>query len=176
MDCWVELRRQPGAVPMRSVVDEADLPLVEQHGPWYLSTNQASRVRAPLRYAVARTKRGDKDTLVRMHTVLTGWSFVDHKDGDGLNNHRSNLRQSTAQQNCWNSRPHLGGSSFYKGVSWNRRDQRWYVKVTASGKTTFVGVFKDEEEAARAYDAAAVLLHGEFAWLNFPHLIGDIHA
>jgi hypothetical protein len=60
------------------------------------------------------------------------------------------------------------GSSKFKGVSWFNREKRWVVKITTDGKTIHLGYFKDEIQAAKAYDKAAKKYHREFAALNFP--------
>lgn len=93
---------------------------------------------------------------------------VDHIDGDGLNNRRSNLRVCTTQQN--NSafrRKERGTSSKYRGVSWHKQNSRWRVQIQTAGKVYHVGCFVSEEAAARAYDAAAHKYFGEFASPNF---------
>lgn len=94
---------------------------------------------------------------------------VDHIDENGLNNQRLNLRFATAPQNQQNTGPR-GGASCFKGVSWASGKGRWRVAFRCNGKHHFVGYFADEEEAARAYDAAILPLAGEFARLNFPRL------
>jgi len=60
------------------------------------------------------------------------------------------------------------GSSKYKGVTWYSREKRWVAKITADGITTPLGYFKNEIQAAQAYDQAARKYHAEFAALNFP--------
>jgi len=104
-----------------------------------------------------------------MHTLITGWARVDHADGDGLNNQRSNLREATSAQNAANSRPRTGGTSAFKGVCWvGGRRQCWTAQIRINRGTRFLGYFSDEVAAARAYDAAAVAAWGPFARLNFP--------
>jgi len=64
--------------------------------------------------------------------------------------------------------PQEGVSSAFKGVSWDRVNRRWLVVISCNRKQRHVGRFDSEEAAARAYDAAAAELFGEFAYLNFP--------
>lgn len=94
--------------------------------------------------------------------------IVDHIDGNGLNNRRSNLRFATQQQNCQNRRAMLGCSSRFKGVSFVSASGRWHAYIKHNQKRTHLGFFDDEEAAARAYDEAARLFFGEYAKLNFP--------
>jgi hypothetical protein len=122
-------------------------------------------IRKHLRYAVAKVNGKN----VYMHRFLMGLKGpkVDHKDGDGLNNCRNNLRHATKAQNASN-RPKRGKfSSRYKGVSWNRRDRKWTPCICANGKTIHLGSFNIEGEAAMVYDKAARHYFGEFARTNF---------
>lgn len=91
---------------------------------------------------------------------------VDHKDHDGLNNCRSNLRLATRTQNCQNARVWSKKTSKYKGVVWHKRKEKWAVRIAANKKTHRLGYFESEIEAAKAYDEAAKRIHGEFAALN----------
>ncbi|MBB3997258.1 HNH endonuclease signature motif containing protein [Aureimonas pseudogalii] len=95
-------------------------------------------------------------------------NIIDHIDGDPSNNRIGNLRSCTNEQNCRNYKKPAGSSS-YRGVCWVRRDKRWAARISVGklGKMS-LGNFRSEIEAARAYDAAAVIHHGEFAILNFP--------
>lgn len=91
----------------------------------------------------------------------------DHINGDGLDNRRSNLRESTATENARNRRKRKPGRSKYKGVN-PQRDKTWYAFITVNHKTKRIGTFQSEELAAMAYDAEARRLFGAFALLNFP--------
>jgi hypothetical protein len=91
---------------------------------------------------------------------------VDHINGDGLDNRRANLRICTHADNQHNRKKQKTNTSGYKGVFWNKQYKKWEVQIRAEKKIR-VGMFSDKEEAARAYDAKAKELHGEFARLNF---------
>ena len=95
--------------------------------------------------------------------------LVDHIDGNGLNNRKSNLRLCTFAQNAHNSRPRRNSSSRYKGVCWHKLKKKWTVSIYKGGKRTYLGYYDDEIEAALAYDRKAEELFGEFAYLNFPN-------
>lgn len=109
---------------------------------------------------------------VRMHRQILGLTDPkiqgDHKDGNGLNNQRSNLRTTTNQQNSFNMKSQSGCISKYKGVTWDKTHGKWQVRICINGRRKHIGLFTDEVEAAKAYDTAAIKQFGEFAKLNFP--------
>jgi len=89
--------------------------------------------------------------------------FVDHRDGDGLNNHRENLRVATHTENMRNQRKSSANTSGYKGVCWHKHVRKWTVQISVNGKYVYLGYFDDIEDAAAAYRQAADKHHGEFA-------------
>ena len=93
--------------------------------------------------------------------------YVDHRDRNGLNNQKRNLRFCTQSQNMMNLKSSTGTSK-YKGVSWNIKYKRWQSHIRLNYKLKNLGSYNSEIEAALAYDHAARELFGEFARLNFP--------
>jgi len=96
--------------------------------------------------------------------------FVDHINHNGLDNRKANIRPATHSQNNFNRIISTRGdlSSKYKGVAWNKSKKKWQARIGIYGKRKHIGHFKDEIQAAKAYDKAAKKYHGEFASLNFP--------
>jgi hypothetical protein len=158
-----------------AMVDDADYELVMQHR-WNVQERQRSNGQRKIGpYAFTSVPRDDGRTrIVWMHQLLMpGASNVDHEDTDGLNNQRSNLRAATGRQNQGNrrkARSHDGRvvSSRWKGVGWFKPAGRWRAYMTQNGHYKHLGYFADEDDAARAYDAAAREFFGAFARLNFP--------
>lgn len=89
--------------------------------------------------------------------------YIDHVDGDKLNNAISNLRESTASQNKANERRRSNNTSGLKGVSFDRRRGRWSASITSEGKPHWLGYFDDPRDAHAAYAIAAETLFGRFA-------------
>ena len=114
---------------------------------------------------------GGKLRDLRLHRLVLcarAGDIVDHIDGDGLNCVRHNLRFVTTAQNCHNRTGAISASSRFKGVSLHRRSGKWQSQIKSGDKQRYLGLFADEADAARAYDAAALDLFGGYAALNFP--------
>ena len=112
-------------------------------------------------------------TLRMAPEVLQTTKMVDHKDGNGLNNQKFNLRECTTTQNGYNRKKQKGASSIYKGVSFDSYSKKWRAELWTRDifnkriRVT-IGFFLNEKEAALAYDKAARYHFEEFAALNFP--------
>lgn len=106
------------------------------------------------------------DGKVWHSVLLLGVEKIDHRDGDGLNNQRHNLRPATTRQNGQNRRKVAAASSAFKGVSFHLRDRKWQARIKVSAARIQLGYFESEADAARAYNAAALKYFGEFASLN----------
>lgn len=110
-----------------------------------------------------------KSKTILMHRLILGITdatiMVDHKDGNGLNNSRSNIRICTPQQNTFNRRKQTNTTSKFYGVYLDRG--YWNAGIKHNGKRKNLGNYPTEEDAAKAYDAEAKKLFGEFATINF---------
>lgn len=106
-----------------------------------------------------------RQTTIKMHHEILGNTQVDHVDGNGLNNQRTNLRPCTHMQNARNIRKTRGRSRF-KGVSWHKGTRLWRATIVIEKKQRALGYFDCEGCAAIAYDNAAKASFGEFACPN----------
>jgi hypothetical protein len=163
----VEIELTQGKV---AVIDE-DYPLVAGY-KWRSHCHSRTRNANELWYAVTSVRDSNtcRHRVFPMHHLIltkkTGL-VIDHIDGNGLNNSRSNLRYATPAQSKANTRPWKNGSSRFKGVTWKASHAKWQVEITVNGRKRFLGLFSSEEEAAVAYDRAAKAAWGDFARPNF---------
>lgn len=146
-----------------TVIDDADFPIIDGYG-WYLSVGKGVNKL----YVQARSK-SDYRVKVLMHRLILGVSGnvqVDHRDGNGLNNRRDNLRECTQSQNLANQIRHDKDktTSPYKGVDRNRN--MWRARIGINGKRINLGQFDSEIMAASMYNKAALEVFGEFARIN----------
>jgi hypothetical protein len=154
---------------MFATVDDGDAELVAGYA-WHLWEDPDGSGR---RYAVAYVRGSGRagQRTIKMHQLIMGRASIDHRDGDGLNNTRRNLRPTTDQLNQANSVSRTGTSQ-YKGVYWKRWNSgsrgKWRAAITVEGRNRHLGYFTDEAAAARAYDTAALAEWGDHARLNFP--------
>lgn len=147
-----------------AMVDDADYEAVSQF-TWH-----AKRARHKFCAARKIILSTGKPTTQRLHQfLLPGVPRIDHRDGDGLNNQRENLRPATHTQNQQGHRHKwAGATSQYRGVSWTRKYRVWVASIKANRKKIHIGHFHNEIDAAKAYDSAARKYFGEFASPNFP--------
>ena len=147
---------------MVTVVDDEDFDYLNQ---WKWHVLRVEK----LCYAVRSVRKGKGGSQILMHRQLLNvpkGKETDHKDGDGLNNCRSNLRICNHQQNHYNLRNQVNTSSIYKGVHWDKDKHKWRASLKVEGKIKRLGRFKDEVQAALAYNWAALNYFGEYARLN----------
>ena len=116
-------------------------------------------------YAMRKEPRSLGETTVYLHRQILGAPaglHVDHIDGNGLNNCRSNLRLATPAQNQHNGRKRIDNSSGAKGVSQLRQSGRWRAYIFVGGKQKSLGHFDTKAEAAEAYANACRQFYGDF--------------
>ena len=142
-----------------AVIDASDLPLVKDFN-WCTNVGASRSI-----YAARADCSSGKQRIVYLHRVLMGdpdGMVVDHIDGNGLNNRRSNLRLATRAENNRNQRLSRANSTGIKGVSWNEQAGRWRAMIGLGGKLKFLGNFDSQEAARAAYKTASEKNHGEF--------------
>ena len=147
-----------------ALVDDADFEWLNQ---WKWHASKVSQT-----YYAAHTihKSNRKWTSIQMHHLILEAGIgmqIDHKNNDGLDNQRNNLRICTRSQNQMNARKRKNGTSQYKGVYWYARYNKWHSAITANQRRHCLGYFQNETDAAIAYDKKAKELFGKFAKLNF---------
>jgi hypothetical protein len=145
-----------------TIIDEADRELCQHK--WHL--NQSGYAKRAI-YIDGRqvTKTLHRAVMERvLDRPLEKGEMIDHKDGDRLNNTRSNLRLATPTQNQWNCGPRkkIG----YKGIKFSKKLGRWLAVINFEGKRLYFGSHQDPKDAAAAYNTAALKYYGEFARLN----------
>ena len=141
-----------------AIVDDEDFEALDLFS-WFLHNNN---------YACAWVDR----KIQRMHRIILNAPpnlQVDHKNGDGLDNRKINLRLATASQNQGNRRK-ITSKSNIKGVRYKsdgkNRKKRWEARIHFNQKQISIGHFITKEEAGKAYLNMARKLHGEFAYSN----------
>jgi len=119
-----------------------------------------------------RCRKTGKALSVSMHREIMnapGNLVVDHINFNGLDNRKANLRIATHRQNvCHRRKLDKSSRSRHKGAYWEKGLKRWRASIQINGKRIYLGIFKEEIQAAKAYDNAAKKYHGDFAALNFP--------
>jgi len=152
-----------------AIVDAEDYDRLNKY-KWCLSrsprTNYAVR---SIKGKRVKGKRAKRKTILMHRFILNAprGLVVDHINHNGLDNRKKNIRLCTRKQNNRNKRPQ-GKTSRYKGVYFNKPRKKFVARICINGKTTHIGVFTDQIDAAKAYDKKAKELFGEFAYLNFP--------
>ncbi len=153
-----------------ALVDDEDYERVNSKNWFIVKTKRG------VSYACGRTKVNGKSTTLPLHRFILNLTdktkVIDHKDHDGLNNTKNNLRVCSQRENVRYSRPRKNKSSKFKGVSLftqrikGRIYLSWTANIRVDNTRTRIGSFKTEHEAAIAYNKKAVELFGDFAYLN----------
>jgi len=157
----VEHRLIPLTQSRFAIVDAEDYDQLAQH-KWYAGGNNGL-------YYARREANGKAILMHREILNVPAGLICDHKNHNGLDNRKSNLRICTYAQNLQNNRPRATGTSRYKGVSWNKDIRKWRAMICHHGRVLHIGYYDYEADAAIAYDDMAIELFGEFACLNFQY-------
>jgi len=91
---------------------------------------------------------------------------IDHRDGNASNNKWYNLRETTMSQNIANAKVFATNTSGRKGVYWHNRAKKWMAAISFQRKQIYLGLYSEKEDAAAAYERAAIEYFGEFARLS----------
>lgn len=156
---------------LSAMVDDQDYDFLNQ---WKWFARRPNRIHTTcVWYAVRNAVRPARGQIYMHREVLRRAGFPDaphsdHRDTNGLNNQRHNLRPATSSQNAANVRKKAGCTSQFKGVYWHKQTRKWLSAIRCQEERHYLGLFENEIDAGRAYDAAATRFFGEFARLNFP--------
>lgn len=152
------------ALKLAALVDDEDF---EELNQWCWAINKGCNT------LYAQRMDHSNGKTIQMHRQILGLTdpkiMCDHRDRNGLNNQKDNLRIATKSQNAQNKKG--TGKSKFLGVYLKRgkgyKRDYFAAQIKIKDKNTYIGFFKTEEEAAMAYDKFAIIHHGEFANLNF---------
>lgn len=161
--------RQPCKIKLTmgkyAIVDAEDFEYLNKY-KWCTSMRNGKPYTARCLY----DRKTKKRTTISMHRFLLGIIHssvsVDHVNGNGLDNRKSNLRKCNHSQNMKNQTRHKNNKSGYKGVYWNKQKNKWAATIKVEGKSVHLGYFADKDWAAIAYNKAAQKFFKDFANLN----------
>jgi hypothetical protein len=148
-----------------AIIDDEDAQFVLKH-KWRARSNGKGW------YARTNIRVGDKQRTITMHRMILDaprGSVVDHINHNPLDNRRCNLRFASPSQSNYNARKHQDNTSGYKGVYYERDRKTFRASINHERVRYRLGRFPSAEEAARVYDTAARVFHGEYACLNFQY-------
>lgn len=163
---WIDIstKTYPNII---TFVDDKDYPALNRH-KWHAHPNRNTV------YVQRRESAKCGRKMVMMHREILNAPQgidVDHRDNNGLNNTRDNLRLCTNAQNQMNKRMRTDNTSGFRGVSWSKVGKKWMAGLRVNGKHVYLGYFFCIVKAAQAYDRGARKYFGEFAKLNFKEAV-----
>lgn len=156
----IELSRGKSAM-----VDDEDYDYLLSFGAWYAGKDYPQRI----------NKRVKPNKTLLMHRIV--WErhngpvpdglMIDHKNGDGYNVTKDNLRLANPRQNVLNSKTRSHNKSGYKGVHIDpRRENKYQAMIRINGRLEHIGMFNSPEVAASAFNIVAAIVHGPYARFN----------
>lgn len=147
-----------------AIIDDEDFDRVSQYKWQFDNYGYATRVKH-----ISGSKKNRILQHFSLHRTIMNCpkgKQVEHINGNSLDNRKENLRFSTQHQNSMNKGISKNNTSGFKGVCWNKRKNRWMVRLGFNYKELFLGYFDDLEEAVKIYNQNAIKYFGEFARLN----------
>lgn len=142
------------------LIDESDYHVIKEYN-WCISKSEKNRL-----YVTSSVWKGNK---LYLHRVIAGakrHEIIDHKNGDPLDNRRDNLRVCSQAMNCHNQGLRSNSSTGFKGVHFYKSRQKFVAEITVNYKRISLGYFDNVNDAAYAYNTAAMQYFGDFAKLN----------
>jgi hypothetical protein len=150
------LRNEKGSVVGKAIFDLADIAIVKAH-KWYLNSHG---------YAITRVNRKEQLFLHRLIMNPPEGMFVDHINGNPLDNQRCNLRLCTHQENMFNKKIRKDNAYGCTGVDYDKRRKKWRARIHVNGKDIHLGYFDIFEHAANSRIAAERKHFGEFSRID----------
>lgn len=147
-----------------TIIDKEDYDKIKDYC-WHIKRDSSSNETNKRLYACSY-HHGKYYSLHSLILPVQEGFIVDHKDGNGLNNRKSNLRRATYSQNNMNTSLYKNNKSGYKGIYWNKKNKNWRVKIQLNNKMIEIGSFKDLDKAIEARIKAEEEYFGEFSVLN----------
>lgn len=123
-----------------------------------------------LSHRLEYVRASHKGKKIYLHRLIMGFpenKCIDHKNHNGLDNRKENLRKCTRAENNMNIPKRKESKSKFKGIFWHPKANKWCAQISINNKMCHIGLFNKEEDAAMAYDEKARIFYGEFACTNF---------
>lgn len=149
-----------------TIVDDEDYVYLIQWKWFYHIDKKSGRTG----YAYANDRVNNKPISLRMHRLIMQPPIdmeVDHINGNGIDNRKMNLRICSHKDNSRNLRTKKINKSGYRGVFYDNERCKWTAQIKINYKSTFIGRYNSKEDAAIAYDMAAIKHFGDYANTNF---------
>lgn len=143
-----------------AIVDDRDFQWLNKYKWWALKQSK--------RYYAVGWINGKRITMHRVIIQIKHNEFIDHKNHDGLDNRRCNLRLCSNAQNIANQQKRVNTRSKFRGITYDKSRNKWRSEIRVNQKLITIGRFEEEKDAAIARDIAALKYQGEFSVLNFP--------
>ncbi len=139
-----------------AIVDDEDYDQMSLY-KWHAKANPSGKTF----YAVRLQKRSTQS--IYMHNEVMGGLGIDHRNANGLDNQKGNLRFATRSQNNSNRRMFKNNTTGAKGVDFVKESNKYRARIQSNGRSIYLGAYKTLGEASRVYSESAERIHGEFA-------------